>query len=306
MENILIALIPVFLLIALGYWLKRIKFPNEDFWASADKFTYFILFPSLLFYKISTANLEGIDGFSFILSATITLLIISAVLMVMNYFAFMFEGSAFTSVYQGSVRFNVYVFLALTDALFGDTGVVLAALLLTFMIPTINLLCIGIFSMYASSSKPTFFSILKSIFTNPLILACLMGGAVNFLDISIGIFFEKTLRVLSSAALPLGLLSVGVGLHLSHLKEAKMELLSALFIKLALFPAMIFFVANGLGVSGLPLTILILFAAMPTAPSAYILARQLGGDTKLMSSIITTEILVSSVTIFVLLQVINS
>lgn len=306
MEKILIALLPVFLLILLGYSLKRIKFPNEDFWASADKFTYFILFPSLLFYKISTANLTGVDGFSFIATGLITLVVISLVLMILNQFAFMFEGRAFTSVYQGSIRFNVYVFLALTDALFGDKGVVLAALLLTFMIPTINLLCIGIFSMYASTQKPTFVSVFKSIFTNPLILACLVGGGVNFLNIDIGIYFEKTLSVLSSAALPLGLLSVGVGLHLTHIKEAKMELLSALFIKLALFPAMIFFIANALGVSGLPLTILILFGAMPTAPSSYILARQLGGDTKLMSAIITTEILVSSVTIFVLLQVINS
>ena len=306
MQNILLSLIPIFLLILLGYSLKRIKFPNEEFWESADKFTYFVLFPSLLFYKISTASLDGIDGFSFVLSAIITLIIISVVLIVMNYFSFMFEGRAFTSVYQGAVRFNVYVFLALTHALYGDSGIVLAALLLTFLIPTINLMCIGVFSVYAPSCKPTIISILKSIFTNPLILACFLGGAFNFFDFRLISYIEKTLAILSSAALPLGLLSVGVGLHLSNIKEAKMELLSSLFIKLALFPAMIFFVANGLGVSGLPLSILILFGAMPTAPSAYILSRQLGGDSKLMSSIITTEILVSSVTIFVLLQVINS
>lgn len=306
MEKILIALVPVFVLILLGYGLKRIKFPDETFWASADKFTYFILFPSLLFYKISTANLEGVDGISFIASAMIALVIISVVLMLLNYFTLMLDGPSFTSVYQGGIRFNVYVFLALTDALFADQGLVLAALLLTFMIPTINFLCIGVFSLYASAKKITFISVLKSIFTNPLILACLLGGLVNFFDITMGIYIEKSLSVLSLAALPLGLLSVGVGLHLSHLKEAKLELLSTLFIKLALFPAVIFFVAKGLGVGGLPLTILVLFAAMPTAPSAYILARQLGGDMKLMSSLITTEILLSWVTIFVLLQVINS
>ena len=306
MQNILLALLPIFLLIALGYFFKRIKFPNEEFWQYADKFTYYVLFPSLLVYKLSTASLENIDGFNFILTALLSILMLSVILIIIDKFAFFFEGSAFTSVYQGSIRFNTYVFLALTDAIYGDGGLVLAALLMTFLIPSINVFCIGIFSMYASSDKVTFFSLIKSIVTNPLIIACVIGGALNYFDITIVAPLEKTLAILSSAALPLGLLSVGVGLHIAHIKEVKLELFSAVFLKLALLPVIIFSMALSLGVTGLPLLILTLFGAMPTASSSYILARELGGDLKLMSAIITVQTLLSIVSISAILMILDS
>lgn len=305
MENILFALLPIFLLISLGYFFKRIKFPNDEFWQYADKFTYYVLFPSLLVYKLSTASLDNIDGFSFVSSALIAILMASVLLMLINKFMFFFDGASFTSIYQGSIRFNTYVFLALTDAIYGDSGLVIAALLMTFLIPSINIFCITIFSMYASSDKITFNSILKSIIKNPLIIACLIGGGMNYFDISLLLPFEKTLSILSSAALPLGLLSVGVGLHITHLKEVKFELFTAVFIKLALFPVLIMFSGISMGVSGLPLMVLVLFGAMPTASSAYILARELGGDLKLMSAIITTQTLLSIITISVILMMLE-
>ncbi|MGB0990315.1 MAG: AEC family transporter, partial [Halarcobacter sp.] len=153
MQNIIEALLPIFFLIILGYFFKRIKFPNEEFWASSDKFTYYVLFPALLIYKLSTASLEGIDGFNFILSAFLTMLILTLALMLFNRFVKKFKGDSFTSIYQGAIRFNTYVFLALVDAIFGDSGLVLAALLMTFMIPLINIFCISIFSIYAASNK---------------------------------------------------------------------------------------------------------------------------------------------------------
>lgn len=306
MNTILIALLPIFLLIALGYALKRLEFPNREFWDSADKFTYYVLFPSLLIYKLATANLEGFEGFSFVSSAIITMVIVTVVLMILNYFAFLFDGASFTSVYQGAIRFNTYVFLAMVDALYGDTGLVMAALLITFMIPLINIFCITIFALYVNESKINTLSVINSIIKNPLILACIVGGGLNYFGIPLGVSLEKTLGILSSAALPLGLLSVGVGLHLSQIKEAKMELFSSLFFKLAIYPAMILGIGMALEVNTMALQILILFGAMPTAPSSYILSKQLGGNVSLMSSIITVQILVSMVTISFLLQIINS
>lgn len=305
MQTILEALVPIFLLIFLGYFFKRISFPNKDFWPYADKFTYYVLFPSLLIYKLSNASLD-IDGVDFVSSALLAVGAITLVLVVLDKLAFLFKGEAFTSVYQGAVRFNTYVFLALTDALFGDSGLVLAAFLMTFLIPTLNLLCIGSFALYTNNDKLSFLSFFKSVFTNPLILACLIGASMNYFGITFFSPLENTIKVLSSAALPLGLLSVGVGLHLAQIKEVKLELFSAVFLKLALMPTFMFFIGRAMGVEGLALSVLVLFGAMPTASSAYILARQLGGDLKLMSAIITVQTLLSIVTISVLLQVINS
>ncbi|XPV68828.1 MAG: AEC family transporter [Halarcobacter sp.] len=303
MDYIISALLPIFFIILLGYFLKRVSFPDEKFWQYSDKFTYYILFPSLLIYKLSSASISGVDGFDFVLSGVITLVIVTVLLVVLNKFMFMFESRAFTSIYQGSVRFNTYVFLALIDAVFGDKGLVLAALLMTFMIPLLNIFCVGIFSIYTSSDKISIKSFLISVAKNPLIVACLVGGALNYFGITLFLPIEKTLSLLSSAALPLGLLSVGVGLNIKQLKHAKMELFFSTFVKLAIFPFLIMFVAMAMDIEGLALWVLIIFGAMPTASSAYILARELGGDLQLMSAIITLQTLVSIGTLIVILSI---
>jgi predicted permease len=303
MEQIFTALLPIFFIILLGYFLKKVSFPHESFWQYADKFTYYILFPSLLIYKLTNASITGIDGFNFVLSGVITLIVVTLLLAFINRFIYRFEAKAFTSIYQGSVRFNTYVFLALIDAMFGDEGLVLAALLITFMIPLLNIFCVGVFSIYTPTDKISVKGFFKSLAKNPLIVACIVGGGLNYLGVSLFLPLDKTLQLLSSAALPLGLLSVGVGLSISQLNDVKMELFFSTFVKLAVFPFLIMFIGMALDIDGIALGILILFGAMPTASSSYILARQLGGDLKLMSAIITLQTLVSMGTITVILSI---
>lgn len=304
MQNILTTLIPIFLLISMGYFLKRIKFPSSDFWPMADRFTYYILFPSLLIYKLSTANLSEINSFDVVLSGLISLVAMLLLTVFVGFFR-KIESAAFTSVIQGSIRFNTYVFLALVDALLGDTGLITAAVLIAFAIPFINFLCIGAFSYYVNKEDLSVVKFIKSIATNPLIVACFIGGAINFLSVPTPIFLVKMLAILSAAALPLGLLSVGVGLELTHIKTAKYELMVATVLKLAVFPIVIFFIGMLFSLTHESLFVLVLFASMPTASSSYILARQLGGDLKLMSSIITVQTLISILSIGFILSAIG-
>lgn len=298
------ALLPVFFLIILGYFFKRIKFPTAEFWTNLDKFTYFVLMPSLLTYKLSTANLSEIDGTSFLTVGLSSLFIISAINIFFQKFS-PSENTAFTSIYQGSVRFNTYVFLAIIGAVFGDKGLVLAAFFITFAIPIINFLCILIFSLYVNKHDLSIKSFTKNIITNPLILACLLGGSINYLGINLTTPIENSLKIISAAALPMGLLSVGVGLELRQMNLLKKDLLVPVIIKLVIYPIIMFILAKLFMLDELALYVLVIFASMPTAPSSYILARQLGGDMKLMSSIITSEILLSMVTITLLFSILN-
>lgn len=293
-------LIPIFLLIAFGYLFKHLKFPDESFWKHLDRFNYFVLFPSLLIYKLSTANIKESVSFDFIFVAIISLLVLSIILITINK-KLKFENSSFTSIYQGAIRFNTYVFLALIDALLSPTEFVLAMLLITFLIPFINILCISIFSSYVPKNKISIISFTKSIFTNPLILACLFGGAINLLGLGFPLLIENTLSILSAAALPLGLLSVGVGLHLSELKETKMAMVVSSFAKLLVLPLIMFIIGSFFGLESDKMVLLILFASMPTASSSYVLARELGGDLKLISSIISIQTIVSIVTISIVI-----
>ncbi len=303
MENILISLVPIFLLIIIGYILKKFTFPSLEFWEYSDKFTYYILFPALFIFKLSTAKITNIDGISFVFALFCAIFILSAILIIFSKIFFSFSGKSFTSIYQGVIRFNSYVFLALSGVIFKDDGLVLAALLMTFAIPLINILCILIFSIYTTNNKIRLNSILSLIIKNPLIVSCIIGGFLNFFDIRLFLPLEKTLQLLGGAALPLGLLSVGVGLHIEHIKEIKSELFVSLFFKLVLFPIVMFFIAGFFALDYKTTAFLVLFSALPTASSSYILARELGGDLKLMSAIISLQTIVSIFSISVLLLI---
>jgi len=297
-------LLPIFLLISLGYFFKKIKFPDESFWKHLDRFNYFVLFPALLFYKLSSANIKNIVSYDFIIVTVIALVIISILVIMINKF-FKFEKSAFTSIYQGAIRFNTYVFLALTDALLSDEGFVMGLVLMTFIIPFINVLCISVFSVYVPKNKITVISFLKSIITNPLIIACLLGGLFSLVGLSFPTLIDNTLSILTSAALPLGLLSVGVGLHLKEIKETKMAVVLSSVGKLLVLPTIMYIICLIFGIKNEMMTLLVLFAAMPTASSAYVLARELGGDLKLISAIISIQVIVSIFTVSVFIWLLN-
>lgn len=303
MDNLLNTLLPIFLLILFGYFLKRINFASDEFWKQLDKLNYYILFPSLLIYKLSTANMLNITDFNFIYVALISISILSAVLIIYNKY-YSTTNSSFTSIFQGGVRFNTYVFFALIAALFGDEALIIAAILAAFIIPFINVLLVSMFSIYTTNSKFSIVSFLLTLIKNPLILGCVIGGGLNFFDIRLFLILENTLAIISTTALPLGVLSVGVGLTLSHLSSAKKDLLVSLVAKLILLPLIVIGVGNIFSIDDLTFSILIIFASMPTAISSYILAKELGGDIKLMASIISIQTLVSMLTIFIFTQAI--
>lgn len=301
MEHIFSALIPVFGLILIGYFFKRIKFPSHEFWPQADKLTYYVLMPALLIFKLSNASLDSKDSFSFVVAALLAIFFTMIIIILINKIK-PTNASSFTSVVQGGIRFNTYVFLALAGAIFGNDGLILSAIILTFTIPFINILCITIFALYISNEKLNFLYLLKSIITNPLIIACVIGGSINFLGIHFPLVLNNTLEILSKAALPMGLLSVGFGLVIKEIKSSKSELLISSIAKHLIMPILIFVFAKYFELDNMMISILVLFAVLPTAPSSFILARQLGGDIGLMSSIITVQTLISALFIVLVLK----
>ena len=302
MEHIVNTLIPIFSLILLGYFFKRIKFPSTDFWPMADKFTYYVLMPALLVYKVSTSNIDLEQTIDLVTTALLSILIVFFSLILLNFFV-KFNNRAFTSIMQGGIRFNSYVILAFVDSVYGDRGLVLAAILMAFVIPFINVLCISTFAIYVRDGKFSFLAFFKTIIKNPLILACVVGGLINAGDITLPIVALKSLTILSGAALPIGLLSVGVGLEFKYLKSAKKELVVSVLTKLIYFPMVIYGVGLVFGLSSEMLAIAVIFGAMPTAVSGYILARELGGDVTLMASIITLQTLMCMFTLFLVVPI---
>jgi len=288
------ALGPIFALILLGLSLRWFGFPGDGFWPAAERFTYFILFPALLVHRLALSRLGdyAVLPVAFIIVAL--LLTMTALVYALRSWLNV-DGPAFTSVYQGVIRFNTYVGLAVVLALFHAEGGTAAALVMAIMIPLINVLCVLVLSAHAHQLV-TVNGVLRGLLTNPLILGCLIGIGLNVSGIGLPWGSAAVLEILARAALPLGLLAVGAGLQLDGLARPGL-LVATSGLKLLALPALAALFCWIVQPGRLETAVLITFAALPGATAAYILARHMGGDASLMAAIITVETALALITL---------
>ncbi len=294
--SIVWSLLPVFAVILSGYGLRRFDFPGESFWPPAEGLTYYILFPSLLLQKTATAPLESHP--ILLMAAALSLAVFLMTLLLFLALPWWSAGKkSFTSFYQGSIRFNTYVGLAAAFALFGNEGLTISALALSILIPLLNILCVSVLVGFSSQGKRGWTRIVIEVIRNPLVLACVGGGLLNITGTGLHRTINDTLMIFGRAALPLGLLSVGAGLDFSAARKSGKIVTATCFLKLLLFPLVMWAVCTGLGLAPAAASIAVLFAALPGSPAAYILAKQLDGDSLLMASVITAQTPLSMVTL---------
>ncbi|MFP8967613.1 AEC family transporter [Pokkaliibacter sp. CJK22405] len=299
------ALGPIFLVVLVGFLLRRLAFPGESFWPAAERLTYYLLFPALLVNNLASAHFGEVALGDVVLMVVLLLVIMTLVLAALRPWVAP-TAAAFTSVYQGGVRFNTYVGLAAAKSLYGDAGLVVAAIAIAIMIPLVNVLCVLIFALYSDrQGKISWLATFKQMGKNPLILGCLAGILLNITGIGLPFWSQPMLKILGQAALPLGLLAVGVALDLRALRGGMLPLAWSSLIKFVAMPLTAAGLGVLLGASTLVIQVMVLFAALPTASSAYILARQMGGDAPLMAGIITAQTLLAMLTLPVTLALLN-
>ncbi|MBK8509767.1 MAG: AEC family transporter [Candidatus Competibacteraceae bacterium] len=294
MSLILGALGPIFAMILLGCALKRAQFPGDGFWPAAERFTYFVLFPALLMHQLALARLTDFAVKPVALVIVALLLLMTAVVYALRPWLKV-DGPAFTSVYQGVIRFNTYVGLAVVLAVFHAEGGTVAALVMAIMIPLINVLCVLVLTAHAGGGV-TFGGVLRGLITNPLIVACLVGIGLNMTGIGLPLGSAAVLDILARAALPLGLLAVGAGLRLDALARPGL-LVGTSALKLLIMPVLAGVLCCLVNPGRLETAVLVTFAALPSASAAYILARQLGGNAALIAAILTVETALALVTL---------
>lgn len=296
------ALVPVVLLIALGHLFRRWNFPAAEFWPQAERFTYYVLFPAMLVYKLGQAHMPSSVYADIVLLVGGTLTAMTLLLIVVQRLT-RWSGPVFSSVYQGAIRFNSYVALAAGGMLLGDEGLALTAIIVAIMVPMLNLFCIIMFSLTTSGGQVTPLAVLRMIMTNPLIVGSLLGVTWSYFELGFHPLLAGTLEPLSSLALPMGLMTVGAGLQLNVLRGASAPFVISSALKLLVMPLMAAGVGYVLGFDALLMQVMVLLAALPTATSAYILARQLGGDAPLMAGIISGQTLMAVITLPLVISV---
>lgn len=292
------ALVPVFLVIVLGWGLRRARFPGDGFWAPVERLTYYVFFPALLVDTLATADLNGVfsSGLVPALFAAITLMglgVVTAALLLGV------DGPRLSSAFQGAIRFNTYVFLAAAAAAFGSRGLALGAVCVAFLVPIINLYCVSLLAWLGRPARASGWW--AGILGNPLIIACVAGILLNASGARMPSTAASLVDILAQAALPLGLLAVGAALDPARARASGAMVASTTIAKLVALPLLGYAACSLLGVDALARNVGVLWCAMPTATSSYILARQLGGDAPLMAGMVTMSHLAGCATLPVVL-----
>ncbi|PDS35068.1 transporter [Rhizobium anhuiense] len=282
-----LALVPVVILILLGFYLRHRRFLDDAFWAQAERLGYYVLLPCLFFHGLATARLDSLPVSDLAFTLIFSTLAVAALVIALHPLMGV-DGPAFTSVFQGSVRFNNYVGVTLASGLFGAKGIALAAICNAAIVPTVNILCVLVFARHGSAT-PSWRGILKQIATNPLVIASFGGITFQMLGLAVPPGIEPAIRTLGTSSLPLGLLCVGAALDFSTARHWISPVAWSSFMKFAAMPIATVLVAVVIGLEGPTLTTALLFQALPTASSAYIMARQLGGDAPLMAGITAAQ-----------------
>ncbi len=290
--TLLQALLPVFSLILLGLLIARLGFPGTDFWAGAERLIYYLLFPCLLFTNLAQASLAGLPLLQIGIALGVPVLSLSLLMLLIKPLLGI-SGADFGSLFQGAIRMNTYVGLAGAVALAGDAGLTLAAVAIAVLIPLLNLLSVAVLCVYGSAGWRGWWHALLEILRNPLILACGFGIAVNLLGLTIHPLVIEPMEMLGRASLPLGLLTVGAALRLSISGRELLSITVSSGAKLLLMPFLALLLSRHLQLETMVTLVVLLFAAVPTSVSSYILARQLGGNEHLMASIITAQTLLA-------------
>jgi predicted permease len=304
MTAIAAALIPTFLLVLIGAAMRRTPLFPEAFWTPLDRLVYFICFPALLLRSLAHAPLGG-DLLPMAAALLAGIAILTALLLALRQ-RITADGPAFTSVFQGAVRFSTFVGLGAVAALYGQPGVAAFAVAIATCVPTLNVLCVLVLARRGGTGGALSWRQQAMLLArNPLILACLAGVAINLSGLVIPLPLDRVLETLDKASLPLGLMAVGAGLELRSPGLARRTVVVSTVARLLFLPALLAGLCWAFSIDGVARNVAILWGALPTASSAYILARQMGGDAPLMAGIITLQTLLAFVTMPVVLTLLG-
>ena len=301
------AVLPIMLLVALGYVLKRIGFLPAAFAPVANKLVFRVLLPVMLFLNVYGVSATTSIGIGYILYATVTVLVffgLGNLLVVL-----VTKGNRRAPLLQSVFRSNfALIGIPLAEALYGAEGVAVAALLSAVTIPVYNVLAVLSFSIHSDKGRLDLGKILRDIAKNPLIIGVLTGAVFLLAKNTIPGFaveraapLYKTLSYLSGMATPLALITLGAQFEFSAVKGLRREIVTGVLCRLVIVP----FLAIGIAClmrcfTGAHFAAFVALYASPVAVSSVPMTQELGGDSELAGQLVVWTTLVSALTIFLI------
>lgn len=303
MENLIFItglVAPVFIIVALGFVLRRFRLINDNFVNLSSKIVFTVSLPALIFVEIYSIDLEAIFDLELIIFIYIGTLL-SFFLSWAAALPFIPPGRNRGVFIQGSFRGNFAIIgLAIIANVFGSISLGKASLLVAAIIPIYNILSVIVLTASLRNEKQidvkqTIFEILK----NPLIIAVLAAVPFSLFKIHIPSVILKTVEYLSALTLPLALIGIGGFMSISGLKQDFTIVFSATILKLLVIPGLATYAAYLWGFGGENLGIIFILFACPTAVSSFIMAEAMGLNGKLAGHILLLTTFASVLTITV-------
>ena len=283
-------LLPDFLLIALGWLICRYTALNRSVWQAAEQLVYYLLFPVLLFNSIVRSPLRAGEAASLAAAGLGSVAIGVLLALALGRWPGI-DKRLHASGAQIAFRFNSYIALALSERLFGVQGLAWMALLIAFSVPLCNVAAVWPLARQGGHSY------VREIVRNPLIISTVAGLVANFAGLTFPAAVATTLQRIGVAALPLGLMAVGAGLTLGALRAGPGLAAALLSIRHAVLPMAAIGLSFALSLPPAQAGIVVLFASLPTAASAYVLAARMGGDGGFVAGIVTVSTLLGMISV---------
>lgn len=293
------AIFPIFALVALGMFLKKIRFLDENYCRVADKLVFNVALPVNLFFSVSGSDLDrmfGKEQMSLVLFCVCGITLFFILLCIITP-VFIKDRAVCGSFIQGAFRSNYAIFaLPLITNMFGDAGKETASALMPFVVILLNVYAVICLSFYhngdvETSGKKTLKRIIKSTVRNPLIIGNVVGVVFLLLKKAFGFsgmptFLSNTLNSISSLAVPLALISIGVSFRFSDLRGRAAAAVIAASLRIVVFPLAAVLTAVALGMRGVSLSAVLVVFGAPTAVASYVMSKEMGGDAPLSSQIL--------------------
>lgn len=300
MTTTFLALLPVFIVILLGFGLRRFQVIGDQQWAGLDQICYFVLFPAIIFKEIAAADFTGVPVFRMAGAMMLAVVLMIGLLVLLHrplMKALAINGPQFTSLVQGAARWHTFIAFAIIPLQFGPSALALGAVSAAAMTPLLNILCVIVMARFAHEADISPRQLILSILRNPFVFSSLGGVAWQLSGLALPAMAIEVLDMIGRGALGLALLAVGAGLRLGDAISSAAPVAAATLLKLLAMPLLMAGTLMLMGVEGQAFAVAMLCAAVPTGSGAYVLARQMGGDAPMVANILTLQVIGAALTI---------
>ena len=282
LENFIVSVgivVPIFLIMLLGYVLRRKNITTEGFVQNGNFLVFKIALPTTLFHNVYSQNVHDLMDVSFI-AFTVTATLACFGLSWLFAKVFVKDKTLIAAFVHSAFRGNFMILgFPVMMSWLGADNVGKAALVILFTIPLYNILAIIVLSVYSSTGKKiSITNILKTIVTNPLTIGIILGLILSLMNITMPDILDSTVGYISSLTTPLALICLGGGLELSKYNPKIKFGVWAATMKVLVQPVIVVAIAYFLGFRSYDLAIILITFSVPAAITSYTMTVQMGGD----------------------------